>query len=128
MIWLPNHIKQSNQSAEINTIKEAVDVTDIGLDLIIHSNSKTMIQGLTTNLSKWEDTGFMGRSNAQEIQATIACLQSQKAATTLHWVKGHTGIDGNKKVDKLAMEGRLKEEPDELTSIYHLMPELQEQN
>ncbi|KAJ3846328.1 hypothetical protein EV368DRAFT_27721, partial [Lentinula lateritia] len=53
-IWLLNHIKQSNQSAEIIAIKEAVDVTDLELDLIVHSDSETMIQGLTTNLSKWE--------------------------------------------------------------------------
>ncbi|KAJ3804205.1 hypothetical protein F5876DRAFT_83571 [Lentinula aff. lateritia] len=70
-ICLPNNIKQSNRSAEIIAIKEAVDITDAEQDLIIHSDSKTMIQGLTTHLQKWEDTGFMGKSNAHEIQATV---------------------------------------------------------
>ncbi|KAJ3901002.1 hypothetical protein F5879DRAFT_1011629 [Lentinula edodes] len=75
----------SQMSAEIIAIKEAVDITDAERDLIIHSDSKTMIQGLTTHLQKWEDTGFMGRSNAHEIQATVASLRKRKAPTTLHW-------------------------------------------
>ncbi|KAJ3857351.1 hypothetical protein EV368DRAFT_30403 [Lentinula lateritia] len=66
-IRLPNNIQQSNQTAEIIAIKEAVEITDTESDLIIHSDSKTMLQGLTTNLQKWEDTGFMGRSNCREI-------------------------------------------------------------
>ncbi|KAJ4501346.1 hypothetical protein C8R41DRAFT_892509 [Lentinula lateritia] len=113
-IRLPNNIKQSNQSAEIIAIKEAVDITDAERDLIIHSDSKTMIQGLTTHLQKWEDTGFMGKSNAHEIQATVASLRKRKAPTTLHWVKGHAGLEGNERADNLAMEGRLKETADEI--------------
>lgn len=46
------------------------------------------------------------------IKATAARLREQKARTTFKWVKGHSGIEGNEKADKLADLGRQKNIPD----------------
>ncbi|KAJ3925835.1 MAG: ribonuclease H-like protein, partial [Lentinula lateritia] len=113
-IKTPNHIKQTNQSGEILGIKEAVDITDEETNLTIHSDSRTFVQGLTTHLRKWENKGFIDVENGPEIQATIASIRRRKADTTLNWVKGHSGINGNEKADELANEGRQKQIPDEV--------------
>ncbi|KAJ4496670.1 ribonuclease H-like domain-containing protein [Lentinula lateritia] len=113
-IRIPTNIKQTNQTAEIIGIKEAVETTDEEIDLIIHSDSKTCIHGLTKHLEKWENTGYIKQENAQELRATVASLRKRKAMTTLHWVKGHAGNKGNEKADELAMEGRQKDTQDEL--------------
>ncbi|KAJ3884468.1 hypothetical protein GG344DRAFT_60480 [Lentinula edodes] len=111
-IKLPRKIKESNQSGEIIAIKEAVEIADEEINLTIHSDSKTYIQGLTTNLQKWEDQGYMNIENAQEIQATVASIRRRKATTALHWVEGHSGIEVNEQADQLANEGRQKQTPD----------------
>ncbi|KAJ3834377.1 hypothetical protein F5878DRAFT_589510, partial [Lentinula raphanica] len=78
------------------------------------SDSKTFINGLTRDLQRWEDRGFIGIENAPEIQATAATLRGRKALTKLTWVKGHSGIEGNEIADHLASEGRQKAHPDEI--------------
>ncbi|KAJ3808271.1 ribonuclease H-like domain-containing protein, partial [Lentinula aff. lateritia] len=101
-------------SGEIIGIREAIITADEERELIIHSDSKTCIQGLTKNLRKWEDSGYADIKNAKEIRATVANARQRKATTTLHWVKGHSGIDGNEKADELADKGRDKETPDDI--------------
>ncbi|KAE9394273.1 hypothetical protein BT96DRAFT_1048432 [Gymnopus androsaceus JB14] len=82
-------------------------------DLTIHSDSQTYVNGLTKHLAKWEDEGYINSENTELLQATVVSLRKREAVTTLHWVKGHSGIEGNEKADELANEGRLKEDCDE---------------
>ncbi|KAJ3743618.1 hypothetical protein DFH05DRAFT_1373762, partial [Lentinula detonsa] len=80
-IRLPNEIPQTNQSGEIISIKEAAEGVQPNANLLILSDSKTSIEGLTKHRQKWEDTGFIGVANHKEYQATIATLRKRDAPT-----------------------------------------------
>ncbi|KAF5376341.1 hypothetical protein D9757_008664 [Collybiopsis confluens] len=107
-IRIPPGMAQTNQTGEIIGIKEAVELAGPQTDLIIMSDSKTSIDGVTKYRKKWEDQGFLGIANSYEFKATIASLRARKAPTTLKWVKGHSGNAGNERADELAKEGAEK--------------------
>jgi ribonuclease HI len=60
-IRVPSELKQSNNVAEILAIKETIEYNPKDITLRIRSASKLAIDGLTTNLRKWEDEGFLTR-------------------------------------------------------------------
>ncbi|KAJ3762358.1 hypothetical protein EV360DRAFT_4963, partial [Lentinula raphanica] len=95
-------------------IKEAAATVAPTQNLVIKSDSKTFVQGLTKHLQEWEDRAYIGIENAREIEATAATLRKRRALTKLTWVKGHSGIEGNEKADRLANEGRQKPHTDEV--------------
>ncbi|EIW55529.1 uncharacterized protein TRAVEDRAFT_100706, partial [Trametes versicolor FP-101664 SS1] len=73
--------------------------------LAIKSDSKLVVDGLTTHLQAWEDRGWLGVANAARVQDAVARLRARKGTTTLEWVKGHAGIEGNELADELARKG-----------------------
>jgi ribonuclease HI len=76
--------------------------------LEIVSDSKYVIDGLTTNLNSWEDQGWAGTKHAHLFRRASYLLRKQSATTTFRWVKGHSGMQGNEESDKLG-ERRSKE-------------------
>lgn len=107
-IKIPEELKQTNQTGEVIAIKECVGDAPKNIDISIHSDSRTYVQGLTKHIQQWEDRDFIGVANETEIRATVAKLREREATTKLVWVKGHAGIEGNEKADELANQGREK--------------------
>ena len=56
---------QSNQVGELATVIVAAETLPNYCKLTIVTDSVYMIEGLTTNLSQWEDMGWIGIKNAE---------------------------------------------------------------
>ena len=106
--------QQSNQAGEIAAIIQAVSTTPAFRPLLIISDSKYAINGLTTHLNTWEDIGWIGIKNANLFKMAAFLLKKRTATTHFKWVKGHSGDQGNEECDRLAKKGANKPTPDEL--------------
>ncbi|KAK0459915.1 ribonuclease H-like protein [Armillaria novae-zelandiae] len=109
--------KPSNQLGEVTGAYLATRVADETQPLKMYSDSLTMILTTTTNLKKNEDKGWTGVADAHVYRALVANMRSRSSSTTLTWVRGHSGIEGNEEVDKLATEGLSKEYPNMIELI-----------
>jgi ribonuclease HI len=72
------------------------------------------IDGLTVNLRKWEDQGWIGIKNTPYFKRAAYLLKHRIATTSFQWVKGHNGDEGNEGSNALAKEGANKEIPNML--------------
>jgi len=73
-----------------------------------------LIDGVTKNLQKWEERGWIGIANKKFFRAIAAHLRKRGAVTTFQWVKGHGDDEGNIGADELAGQGARKDTADEL--------------
>jgi len=92
----------------------AVASVPLSQPLLLISDSKYAIDGLTTHLTNWEDQGWIGISNTPFFKRAAYLLRRRTAPTAFKWVKGHDGIKGNEKCDALTKEGAAKPTPDVL--------------
>lgn len=105
---------QSNNIGELIGIIKAVDTVTPFTPLDIITDSKCVMDGVTTNLQDWEEKGWIGVENSKQFRALVAKLRARGALTRFKWIKGHSGDPGNKAADKLAGEGARKEIFDEI--------------
>ena len=103
---------QSNQISGIAAVIAALEITPLYQPVRICTDSKYVIGGLTTHLSTWEDDGWIDIKNAKLFRKATHLMRHRSARTTLQWVKGHDGIQGNEGSDALAKLGANKEHPD----------------
>ena len=96
---------QSNQIGELTAILHALKAVPTDQALHIKTDSMYAILGLTRNLEKWEDKGWLGTKHAKVFKCLTAWMRFRSNTTRISWVKGHSGIRGNDEADKLAAEG-----------------------
>ncbi|KAA1476630.1 ribonuclease H-like protein, partial [Dentipellis sp. KUC8613] len=105
---------QSNQVGELVAVIVALQNTDLDIPVTIKTDSEYVIDGLTQNLTTWEDNGWIGIANSTLFRVAAYLLRARTAITEFKWIKGHSGIIGNEKADRKADEGARKDEPDDL--------------
>ena len=101
--------EQSNQVGELLAILHAVKTAPRNVPLRIRSDSKFAIEGLTKNARDWEEVDWIRVKHGPLFKCTTAWIRARDAITTLQWVKGHSGVEGNEKADELAASGTQKE-------------------
>ena len=102
---------QSNQTGELYAILHALKTFPPDWALSIKTDSMYAVHGLTRNLEKWEDRGWMYSKHATLFKDITAWVRYRSNITIITWVKGHDGITGNEEADKLANEGSKKDIP-----------------
>jgi ribonuclease HI len=105
--------EQSNQIGELTAIIKALETTPNCTPLLIKSDSRYAIEGLTTHLEEWEDQGWIGIKNSAWFKRAAYLLRSRSAPTNFQWVKGHNNEIGNERSDELTKRGAEKDETDE---------------
>lgn len=74
--------------------------------VILYSDSTYVIKGMTQWLKNWKNKGYKNIKNPDLWQKLDTLNQSHKISW--QWVKGHSGIEGNERADKLAGLARIK--------------------
>ena len=103
---------QSNQTGELYAVLHALSNAPKDRALVIRTDSNYVITGLTSQLSKWEDQGWIHSKHANLFKAITAWTRFRSNTTKLIWVKGHSGTRGNDEADRLAREGAEKDPTD----------------
>jgi len=99
------NLTQSNTTAELLAIYKALQYMPSQANLHIKTDSEWAIKALSVNNMRHIDEHFTNISHANILRPIINKMRKQAGATTLKWIKGHSGIEGNKRADKLAKEG-----------------------
>lgn len=95
----------TNNHAELSAIRVALAITDAPelreLELVIRSDSEYAI-GAVTRASETE----AHRPNARLISLVRRAMRGRRVR--VEWVRGHSGVEGNERADKLAGLARLR--------------------
>ncbi|KAF8909537.1 hypothetical protein CPB85DRAFT_1221995 [Mucidula mucida] len=111
---VPNNLTQSNQVGEALAAAELAKRVNKNAKLHNDTDSRYVLNHLSTSRQKMEDTGYIGVPNSIIIRAMVAKFRERKNVSTLKWVKGHNGHEGNKIADLLANNGAYMEDDEPL--------------
>ena len=97
--------QQSNQTGELMAVLMATKTHPPNEDLLIISDSKYVIDGLTKHAKLWESRNWIDTNHGDIFKCIIAWMRWRNGKTSLKWIKGHNGSRGNEEADRLAGEG-----------------------
>eukprot|EP01069_Polyplicarium_translucidae_P000446 Polyplicarium_translucidae@DN1249_c0_g1_i1.p2 len=100
---------QTNQRAELEGVRQALQHTRRLKHLLIVTDSEYAMNSATTWREKWEENGWRnarGRrvANLDLIRDISHELNTRKGAVKFEWIAGHKGDEGNERADQLARE------------------------
>jgi ribonuclease HI len=95
----------TNNRMELTAAIEGLSALKRRCRVLLYTDSKYVLQGITEWLPQWKARGW--RTAAREPVKNKDLWERLDAAATAHdiewhWVKGHSGHDGNEYVDALA--------------------------
>lgn len=99
-----NAANTTNNRMELTAVIEALKILTTSCDVHLHSDSKYVINGVSSWIYNWQRNGWKTKegevSNKDLWEELLPLVKYHKIHP--HWVKGHNGDPGNELVDKLA--------------------------
>lgn len=98
----------TNNRMELRAVIEALTALKRPCDIVLHTDSKYVQQGISEWIHGWKARGWKTASKTPVKNADL--WQALDAAQEKHridwrWVKGHAGHPGNERADQLANRG-----------------------
>lgn len=95
----------TNNRMELRAAIEALNVLTQPCDVVLHTDSEYLRNGITKWVAGWKKNGW--RTSTKQPVKNVdlwRALDTAAARHTIHWrwVKGHAGVDGNEHCDQLA--------------------------
>ena len=98
----------TNNRMELTAIIKALMILKDQYDLIIYTDSKYVIDGISSWIVKWKKNGWKTASKSSVKNADLWIELDELAGKfdiEWVWVKGHSGDPGNERADALANRG-----------------------
>jgi ribonuclease HI len=98
----------TNNRMELIAVIQALSALKRPCHVVVHTDSKYVLQGITGWLAEWKARGWKTASRAPVKNVDLWQALDEAAARhqiKWHWVKGHSGHDGNERADQLANRG-----------------------
>lgn len=101
-------LETTNNRMELTAAIEALNALKRPCKVILHTDSKYLMHGITEWLANWKRRGWKtaARKPVKNQDLWIALDEAiARHDITWKWVKGHSGHDGNEEADRLANLG-----------------------
>lgn len=92
----------TNNQMEIKAAIEALKILKESCEVILYTDSKYVMQGITEWLPKWKETNFKNKKNVElwlELEK-----ETKRHKITWQWVQAHSTNKINNRVDKIARD------------------------
>ena len=93
----------TSQRMELQAAISALESLATNHRVILYSDSQYLVKGMKTWLKNWKKKSYKDVKNPDLWQQLDTVSQRHKI--TWQWIKGHSGISGNERADKLASLG-----------------------
>lgn len=95
----------TNNRMELLAVIEALKNTSKEREITIYTDSKYVMEGITSWINKWKSNGWLTAGKKTVKNKDLWFLLDQLARSRVinwTWVKGHAGVHGNERADFLA--------------------------
>lgn len=104
----------TNQRAELTAAIKALSAIKEPAQVDLHSDSEYVVLGINERMTNWKANGW--RTSDKKPVANLDLWQDldaqlSKHAVTAHWVKAHSGHDGNERAHALASDAATFQKP-----------------
>tara|TARA_B100000446_G_scaffold165477_1_gene167917 strand:- start:127 stop:573 length:447 start_codon:yes stop_codon:yes gene_type:complete len=99
----------TNNRMELMAAIQALETVKLGNDVILHTDSTYVKDGLTKWIHGWKRNGWKTAAKKpvknEDLWKRLDDAARKHKNLTWKWVKGHAGDEGNERADELARKG-----------------------
>ncbi len=94
----------TNNRMELMAAIQALEHLKRSCHIILYTDSTYVQQGITNWIHGWKAKGWPSRIKNKDLWQRLDSA-AQRHEIEWKWVKGHAGLDGNERADRLAVSG-----------------------